>query len=92
MPLGLLEGTSYEAITLDLEPDDVVVLSSDGITETRQASGSEYEEARLIEVVRANPAASAQELVQAIFDDVNAFSSGARQEDDRTVIALKITS
>ena len=92
VPLGLLEGTSYEALTLDLEPGDVVILVSDGITETRQASGSEYDETRLIEVVRGHPGASAGELVQAIFDDVNAFSSGARQEDDRTVIALKITA
>ena len=91
VPLGLLEHMRYEALTLDLEPGDVVILASDGITETRQASGSEYDETRLIETVRAHPSASAEELVQAIFDDVKSFS-GARQEDDRTVIALKITS
>ena len=92
VPLGLLEGTSYEAVPIELQAGDAVILVSDGITETRQASGSEYDETRLIEVVRRLPDASPRELVQAIFDDVNAFSSEAPQEDDRTVIALKITA
>ena len=92
VPLGLLEGTSYEAVPIELQAGDAVVFVSDGVTETRQASGSEYDETRLIEVVRRHPDASPRELVRAIFNDVNAFSSGAPQEDDRTVIALKITA
>ena len=92
VPLGLLEGMSYETVNLELQPEDVVVLVSDGITETRRGDGAEYDEARLIDVVRRSESASAGELVEAIFADVGAFSSGAPQNDDRTVIAVKVTS
>ena len=91
VPLGLLEGTAYDQTELLLEPDDLLLLASDGITETQGETGEEYGVRRLREIVESRPAASAAELLEAIFADVNEFSAGERQRDDRTVIVVRVT-
>jgi sigma-B regulation protein RsbU (phosphoserine phosphatase) len=92
IPLGLLENSQYEEVELPLEPGDLIVLVSDGITETDDPEDQQYGEERLPDLVAAHPNASAAELVEAIFEDVVAFAAGAKQRDDRTVIVAKVTS
>jgi sigma-B regulation protein RsbU (phosphoserine phosphatase) len=91
VPLGLLEGASYDQTELLLEPGDLLLLASDGITETQSDFGEEYGIRRLREFVESHSDASANELLEAIFADVQAFSAGRRQRDDRTVIVVKVT-
>ena len=91
IPLGLLEGTVYEDVRIGLEPGDLLVIFSDGITETTSAAGADYDEKRLVRTIESRPDASAQELIDAIFNDVNTFSGGANPADDRTAIVIKIT-
>ena len=92
IPLGLLEGTVYEDLSIRLEPDDLLVTFSDGITETTSPTGADYDEKRLIRTIESHPKASAQELIDAIFNDVNAFSGGFNPADDRTAIVVKISN
>jgi sigma-B regulation protein RsbU (phosphoserine phosphatase) len=91
VPLGLLEGTDYDQIELFLEPGDLVLLTSDGITEAQSESGVEYGVRRLREFVEMHPEAAASELLDGIFADVNEFTAGAPQHDDRTVIVARVT-
>jgi sigma-B regulation protein RsbU (phosphoserine phosphatase) len=92
VPLGLLEGISYDQIELHLEQDDLLLVASDGITEAQSESGEEYGVRRLREFVESLPDASASELLDGMFADVTAFSSGARQRDDRTLIVVRVTA
>jgi phosphoserine phosphatase RsbU/P len=91
VPLGLLDGTAYEQTELHMEPGDLLLLASDGITESQGDSGEEYGVRRLREYVESQPEGSADELLEGIFADVAEFTHGARQRDDRTVVVVKVT-
>ncbi|MEM6797788.1 MAG: SpoIIE family protein phosphatase, partial [Acidobacteriota bacterium] len=75
---------------------DVLVIYTDGVTETRDDSGAseddlgeEYGVERLIEVTREHQHRTAEEILDAVFEDVRAFSGGAPTEDDRTAIVIR---
>lgn len=89
IPLGLLEGSKYEEMTLRLQPGEMVVFVSDGITESMNPRGDEYGRVRLERVLRQHCGSPAQEVVQAVFADVVQFGEGVPAADDRTVVVLK---
>lgn len=89
IPLGLLEGPRYEEVTLRLQPGEMVVFVSDGITESMNPRGDEFGRIRLERVLRQQYGSSANEVVQAIFADVTQFGAGVPAADDRTVVVLK---
>ena len=91
IPLGLLPGSTYEVAEFTMAVGDLLVIVSDGITETMSPSKLEYDENCLIAVMKAHPAASAEEMIEAIFEDLKEFSATTGQVDDRTVIAARIT-
>ena len=92
VPLGSFAGSTYDEVTLDLQAGDVFVLCSDGIFEAFDEEGQEFGAGRLIEVVERSHAASAKEIVGAIFGSVQAFRGDAEQTDDQTVVVVKITA
>jgi len=69
---------------------DVLLLASDGITETAGPSGDRYGEERLLGIVKRAQAdgLSAQAIVDAVFTDVEAFAPGAAA-DDRTLLVVR---
>ena len=92
VPLGSFAGSTYDEVTLDLQAGDVFVLCSDGIFEAFDEEGQEFGAGRLIGVVERSHAASAKEIVGAIFGAVQAFRGDAEQTDDQTVVVVKITA
>ncbi|HEY7839398.1 MAG TPA: SpoIIE family protein phosphatase [Terriglobales bacterium] len=89
VPLGMLDGSRYEEITLRPEPGDAVVFVSDGITEFMNADGEEYGRTRLEHLLRGCREAGPEAMAAAIFDDVERFGAGLAATDDRTVVVLK---
>ena len=87
--LGLFEHATFEEGTVQLQPGDLLVAFSDGVTEALNAGGEEYGEERLLEVVRANRSRSTTDLLEAIFASVREFSTGAVQSDDVTALVLR---
>ena len=85
MPLASLK----PALTVDMEPGDILVLLSDGIYEYRDAHDEEFGEKRVEEMVRAHHDKSAAELAAALLASVQAFAGNAMQEDDMTVVLVK---
>jgi serine phosphatase RsbU (regulator of sigma subunit) len=85
--LGMFPAT-YEQDTAQLAPGDTLVLYTDGVTEAFNVDVQMYEEARLVERVRADGGGSAKTLVASIFDSVIGFSGAAPQSDDITVAVL----
>lgn len=86
MPLGLMPGSTYDEHQDLVEPGDVLVLYSDGITEQHDAAGRMFGFDRMARVVQA--AGSGADLVDACTADLAAFSRGAEQEDDITLVAV----
>lgn len=88
--LGPLPGATYERGFVIMKPGDMMVFYTDGICETRggRDPDEEYGTDRLLELSRNYLGRPAQEIVDAIFVDVEAFSGGAPADDDRTVMVV----
>jgi predicted ATPase/serine phosphatase RsbU (regulator of sigma subunit)/tRNA A-37 threonylcarbamoyl transferase component Bud32 len=89
--VGMIEEISdfINQIEIDLNPGDVVVLYTDGITEAENENKEEYGIERLTQVIEANWQASVSELRQAIVNDMQAFISPEKPDDDITLLVLK---
>ena len=85
MPLERLR----PAITLELEPGDVLALVSDGIFEYRNMEGAEFGEQRVRELLAAHCRKPAVELCAVLLDAVQSFAGDAPQEDDMTIVLVK---
>jgi len=92
MIIGVMPGRPFEAQERQLSPGDVLVLYTDGVPEAFNAAHEMFGVERLIEVVRTNHTASAQELVEAIEAEVTAFAGGAPQSDDITLLVMRCRS
>lgn len=77
------------AVTLDLEPGDILALLSDGLYERGDGKGGEFGEDRAFEVLRAHHHGSMARLSERLFEAVGAFAAGAPPEDDMTVVLVK---
>lgn len=87
-PLGLGEPGAIEGSSVEWAPDsDLLVLVSDGITETRNLAKEEFGKDRVLEIVRQTRNNPAVEIVEAVFNAVSSFADVAT--DDRTVVVLK---
>lgn len=89
--LGIFPGVTYEQRVLRLKPGDLIVVYSDGVTETRNAAGEEFGEERLIEVVRANRRLSAEELLETVNRSLEEFAGGTAPPDDLTLVLARWT-
>ena len=87
VPLGLLDSREYQEVTFQTQPGDVILLYSDGITDHMDDTGAEYGRGRLANFVRAHCWRSPDDLIQAIFDDVDRFATQAF--DDQTLFAMR---
>jgi len=90
IPVGLFPDSQYQELELQLESNDVLAFYSDGIVEARDASNEDYGLKRLAEVIRANSAKTAQEIVAAVNADVEDFVGRIPFHDDRTLIVVKM--
>jgi len=72
-----------------LNPGDGIFLYTDGVTEATSASDTFFSEERLLDLVRSHREASAQELVQTVFDAVTDFCAEEPLFDDVTVLVVR---
>jgi sigma-B regulation protein RsbU (phosphoserine phosphatase) len=90
--LGPVKDATYERGFVTLRPGDLVVMYTDGITETTglpSAAEEEYGVGRLVELVRENRHRTAKEIVDEVFTDLGRFCTGCPPQDDRTVVVLR---
>ncbi len=74
---------------VQLNPGDVVVLYTDGITEAENVNGARYRLERLCEVVSLSWQQSSSEIKQAIIDDVRRHIGKQKVYDDMTLVVFK---
>jgi serine phosphatase RsbU (regulator of sigma subunit)/anti-sigma regulatory factor (Ser/Thr protein kinase) len=88
MPLGLLPGMSYEEREAFIEPDENVLLYSDGLVEAHDPDGDMYGFPRLRDALASDLAGS--ELLDDLLDRLLSFTGkGWEQEDDITLVTIR---
>ena len=91
LPIGMMQGVSYEQAEVGFQPGDVLVIYSDGITESVNEREEEFEEERLIEVVKNNAGRSASGIRDRIDEALSRFVGTTAPVDDMTLMIIKRT-
>ena len=86
--VGLLEGMEYEEATVQLEPGDLLVMYTDGLTEPEK-NGEDFGEQRLMEFVREHREESLKALAEKTLKVVQAWIGDQEQPDDMTVVLAR---
>ncbi len=97
--LGPLRDANYDRCFVQMRPGDLLVLYTDGISEIlrgglRPESASpdqiddEYGVERLVEAARANLGKTAEEVIDAIFADLESFTGATQLQDDATLVVV----
>lgn len=89
--LGMFDDVVYEQDSIALDPGDIVVIYSDGITESIDPEEREFGEQRLVEVVNAHRGESAAVILDALYDAVSRHQVDQPQFDDTTAVIIKRT-
>ena len=87
-PIGLFPGAEFPAQELQLGSGDRLVLYSDGVSEAVNFAGDRYGDERLAEVVVSNRALQPTDLHRTLIEEIGAFTQGAEQNDDLTLLIL----
>ena len=88
MVVGLFDGVPFDEGTVNLQPDDYLVIFSDGVSEAMNAAGEEYGDERLLECLAGMSGTGCQPRLQEIFTAVEQFTAGAPQHDDITAMVV----
>ncbi|MBI2263941.1 MAG: SpoIIE family protein phosphatase [Armatimonadetes bacterium] len=89
-PLGIVRGSRYEDMDLTLPPESFLLFYTDGVVEALDREGDFFGFERLQEFVHSRGARGADRLVQELSKAVSNFRNGAAQNDDLTVVAVRI--
>jgi serine phosphatase RsbU (regulator of sigma subunit)/pSer/pThr/pTyr-binding forkhead associated (FHA) protein len=90
MVLGAFDFAEYHAQQTKLEPGDVVVIFTDGVTEAVNAANEMFSDERLEQLVKDSVNLSAEQIKDRILEEVLSFTRGLPQGDDITLIAFKM--
>jgi serine phosphatase RsbU (regulator of sigma subunit) len=89
LALGMFTEATYEMRTLDLNPGDLLVLFSDGITEAENSKGVPFDEAGAQAVIAAYADRPPEAIGRAMLAAVESHAGDARLADDLTALVLK---
>ena len=89
--LGLTGRTVYEQRTIGMDPGDLLVAFTDGVTEATDAEGREWSENGVLSVLRRCRDARGSELVAEILESAGRFADPMATADDRTAVVVRLT-
>ena len=72
-----------------MESHDILILYTDGLTETMNLKREEFSKSNIQALLHKNSRKSAQEILDIFVSSINKFTSGANRSDDITAIVLK---
>lgn len=85
----LLDTTEYRERKLRLEPGDLLLAATHGVTDAVNGIGDRWSIAGLLQVVMENSEKNAANMVSEIMRSVNRFAAPAPPTDDRTVVVVR---
>lgn len=88
--VGLLPMASYGQDAFQIQPGDIFVAYTDGISEAMNEAEEEWEEERFIAAARHFRNLESKAMIERIFAAADAFTGRAKQYDDMTLVVLKV--
>jgi serine phosphatase RsbU (regulator of sigma subunit)/anti-sigma regulatory factor (Ser/Thr protein kinase) len=89
IPLGILPDISDESVTVGLRPADLVLLYSDGLTESQNEAGEILGSQRVKDVLLATHPASIDFILDALVELRTRHQGGGEAADDLTLVAVR---
>jgi sigma-B regulation protein RsbU (phosphoserine phosphatase) len=87
--VGLFPAMKYEVGEIELEPKDLLLAYTDGITEPENTYGEEFGESRLLDVTRRMLSASPEVLAETIYHSVDDWTGSPELQDDMTLLLAR---
>jgi sigma-B regulation protein RsbU (phosphoserine phosphatase) len=81
-PLGIIENQTWERRVVKIDPGDMLVLYTDGITDAQNGDGQFFDSGGLLDVLLCNSARTALEVQEDILNGVSEFVADTQQFDD----------
>jgi len=90
--VGMMPGCAYFQRSVTLEPGDVLIAFTDGISEAMNLKAEEFGEERLSAAIERYHTLEPREIVERLMSDADAFAGGAAQHDDMTIVVAHATT
>ncbi len=88
-PVGLFPRVEFKVDRAQVNPGDLIVTTSDGVTEARDTLGGLFGDARLLTLLEACAGQTADEVVRRILASIREYVGTAPQSDDITVTIVR---
>ena len=88
IPVGVMEGWKYTLQEATIDPWTTIFLYTDGLTEAEDKDHAQFQEQRILKVIRETPNAPTK-IIEAMTKAVHQFVGEAEQSDDLTMLALQ---
>jgi phosphoserine phosphatase RsbU/P len=89
LPIGLIAGTPYSQTAIQFGPDDLLILYTDGITESTDDEGTLLDTKGFLKLAQSSLVASAAETGQRLLASLEAFRGASPAADDETLVVLQ---
>jgi phosphoserine phosphatase RsbU/P len=91
LPLGLIDGTDYLQVAVRLEPEDLLILYTDGITEARNANGEMLGRDGLLAIAKSLSIDEPAQMAERLIARLQEFRGPTPPDDDHTFGILRQT-
>jgi serine phosphatase RsbU (regulator of sigma subunit) len=92
IPVGMMSDVEFDEGEVGIEPHDMILICSDGITEAQDKYGNMFEESRIINIVKENFDRDIQYIGENIIQQVKDFSKKGIYDDDITLLLIRRTT
>jgi sigma-B regulation protein RsbU (phosphoserine phosphatase) len=90
VPLGLFADANFATRNVQFRAQQILVLGTDGATETSDSNGSEFGRSGVLEYVRTHASDTAHDIAAGVYHAARSFAAAEQQHDDITSVIVKI--
>jgi len=90
LPLGVSEKAAYQEFHRKILPGQILLIGTDGIWESQNARGQMFGKERFRHVISTHARKTAIEILQAVIDEIDGFCHPLENEDDVTLVVIKV--
>jgi PAS domain S-box-containing protein len=92
LALGVDQHYEYEEYLKNgLQRGQIIAIGTDGIWEAHNRDGRMFGKRRFRKIIRENAHRSADQIIDAVYNDLSNYTQGIRQADDITLVVIKIS-